>query len=85
MLHFGLRLSFSPKFGHDADKHVDASFPGVLIMNLFVPILWLTDATVGQGVTNMIRIGSKILFVAGMGDSLLEEVAVCKLEADPRL
>ena len=38
-----------------------------------------------QGVTNMIRIGSKILFVAGMGDSLLEEVAVCKLEADPRL
>ena len=52
-------------------------------MNLFVPIFWLTDSTVGQCVPNMIRISPKIFFVARMGDSLLEEISVAKFKAYP--
>ena len=54
-------------------------------MNLLVSILWLSDAAVRQGVSNVIRIGSKVFFITRVGNSLLEQISVSELVADPCL
>ena len=54
-------------------------------MNLLVSILWLSDAAVGQGVSNVIRISSKVFFITWMSNSLLEQISVSELVADPGL
>ena len=85
VLHLGLSLPLLTEHGHDADQSVDATLPGVLIVDLLVAILRLSDATVGEGVPDVVRVGPVVLLVAGMSDRLLQQVSVGEVVADPLL
>ena len=71
MLHLTLSNILPTHLGHDINQGVNTAFARIYRMDLFVAILWLSNATVGQGVSHVVGVGTKVFFVAGMGKGLL--------------
>lgn len=67
-----------PQPRHDVDQSIDATFSSVHIMNTSVAVLWLTDTAVGQRITGVIWVGTKIFTVRRVCKCQLQQVSIFK-------